>query len=309
MAVPVPMAMSRAQLETIRWEHETPVIAALSHRFAIRSNDLELGRHINELLGALPVCELPARCYSLVNRCGPTEEQCALYFGNDRVILAPHADEALASLLHHVNRHAIDSCTRELVIHAAAAEYEDRALLFPGPPGAGKSTLVAGLVRAGLRYLTDEAAALDLDSLEIQPYAKPVCIKPGSQPWLRDLEPVPVFGEHRVGREWWVPTALMRPASAAGATRPAVVIAPRYEAGAATTLVRIRAAEAVLILAENSFNLMEHGSAGLAALAKVVERSRCFRLEVGDLRMACRRVLELLQSSDSGQSASGTSRG
>ena len=40
----------------------------------------------------------------------------------------------------------------------------------------GKTTLTAGLVRAGFDYLSDEAVAFDWDTLDIVPYAKPLSI-------------------------------------------------------------------------------------------------------------------------------------
>ncbi len=53
------------------------------------------------------------------------------------------------------------------VFHASGVVLEGRALLFAGPPGAGKSSLAAAFVRAGAQLLSDDAVALRLsgDSL------------------------------------------------------------------------------------------------------------------------------------------------
>ena len=288
--------MTPGRLASHRWEHESPVLGALSHHFAIRTDDSGLGRHLTRLLGALAVPGAPVSWYSLLSRSGPGGDRWALYFGTDCVTLSPDSRQAVSWLLHHANRCAVETCTDELVIHAAAAEHEGRALLFPGPPGSGKSTLVAGLVRAGLRYLTDEAAALDPDSLTVRPYPKPISIKAGSQPWLQDLEPEPwPDASPFASGDWWVSAPAIRPGSVAGAAPPSLVVAPRYQAGATTCLVPIRAAEAVMVLAENSFNLVGRGEGGLEVLARVVDRSRCYRLVVGELGAACRLVLELLE--------------
>ena len=48
-----------------------------------------------------------------------------------------------------------------LFVHAGLVSYRGRAILIPGRSRAGKSTLVAALVRAGARCLSDEHAVLD----------------------------------------------------------------------------------------------------------------------------------------------------
>ena len=59
-----------------------------------------------------------------------------------------------------------------------------------------------------LAYLTDELAALDLASGQLQPYAKPITIKRGSFDVLPDMhtsrEAAPVAGRW-AGEEWHVP--------------------------------------------------------------------------------------------------------
>ncbi len=49
------------------------------------------------------------------------------------------------------------------VLHASGVVLEDRAVLIAGPPGAGKSSLAAALVRAGGQLLSDDAVALQTE--------------------------------------------------------------------------------------------------------------------------------------------------
>jgi hypothetical protein len=51
---------------------------------------------------------------------------------------------------------------RRSVLHASAVEVDGRALLVMGDAGAGKSTLTAALVDAGLPLITEDVAALDV---------------------------------------------------------------------------------------------------------------------------------------------------
>jgi len=48
------------------------------------------------------------------------------------------------------------------VLHASGVAMQGRAALFTGPPGAGKSSLAAALLRRGATLLSDDAVALEL---------------------------------------------------------------------------------------------------------------------------------------------------
>lgn len=68
------------------------------------------------------------------------------------VITLPLLGTVMALLLH---RRGL------LVLHGSAVQIEDRAVVFVGDKGAGKSTTAASLVAAGRRILTDDIVALE----------------------------------------------------------------------------------------------------------------------------------------------------
>lgn len=61
-------------------------------------------------------------------------------------------------------------------IHAGAVSCRGRGIVLPGTSFAGKTTLVAALVRAGAGYYSDEFAVLDHQGL-LHPYSKPLSIR------------------------------------------------------------------------------------------------------------------------------------
>jgi hypothetical protein len=63
------------------------------------------------------------------------------------------------------------------VFHASGVVLDGRALLFSGPPGAGKSSLAAALVRAGGRLLSDDAVALAQGDGELIAHAGSVVLQ------------------------------------------------------------------------------------------------------------------------------------
>lgn len=64
-----------------------------------------------------------------------------------------------------------------LFIHSAALEYNDIGFLIVAPSGTGKSTTTWALLNSGFRYLSDELAPLELDTMTIHPYPHALCLK------------------------------------------------------------------------------------------------------------------------------------
>lgn len=65
-----------------------------------------------------------------------------------------------------------------LFVHAGVVAWNDRAIVLPGRSGAGKTTLVAAMVRAGAVYCSDEYAVLD-DGGHVHPYTRPLAFRLG----------------------------------------------------------------------------------------------------------------------------------
>jgi len=68
-----------------------------------------------------------------------------------------------------------------IFVHAGAVAAGGRALVLPGRSSAGKSTLVAALVRRGAVYLSDEYAVLDAAG-RVHPYPRAIALRsPGGR--------------------------------------------------------------------------------------------------------------------------------
>ncbi len=134
--------------------------------------------------------------------------------------------------------------------------------------GAGKSTLAAALLRAGLGYLTDEIVAIDpvtgrRGALPEVPLARPRARTPGPR--------APAARRSIVGDALLVTPEVIRAGGVATSARPRWIVFPRYERDASTTLEPMRAPAALAAIARHSFHL-DDGPAALATLAAAVER-------------------------------------
>jgi hypothetical protein len=72
-------------------------------------------------------------------------------------------------------------------VHAGVVERGGHAIVMPGQSFAGKTTLVAELVRHGATYFSDEFAVLDSEGL-VHPYPKPLSIRSNDGVTLRETD-------------------------------------------------------------------------------------------------------------------------
>src|SRR5207237_9446853 len=106
--------------------------------------------------------------------------QAVFQFDGARPFLPLPADQAFPMLEWGLNWCVSSHCHQYLIVHSASVEKSGLALLLPGPPGSGKSTLCAGLVNRGWRLLSDELTLLDLATGHVVPLPRPVSLKNAS---------------------------------------------------------------------------------------------------------------------------------
>jgi hypothetical protein len=273
---------------------------ALGFVFGLRAPDPHLDRFAARVLDPLAVDEEPAVVYDLgaaaddgSDGSGPTWE---LRRGCESVARSTEVGDVLGALFVDINRHVLAASSGAMLIHAAAAAADGRGLVFPAASGSGKTTLVAGLVQAGLDYLTDEITAISLADGRIQAFPKALSVKAGAKALLARFDPT--GGDFDPLPEWHLDPRAIRADAMVESAQPAFVIAPTYVPGSTSSLVAIPRSQAVFLLAQHSFNLADHGRAGLEALAQVVRGCDCYRLVVGRLDAACDLVCGLVDEPD-----------
>lgn len=217
-------------------------------------------------------------------------------YGGDPVLGTSVLDLAITVLLWHVNAEVIRRSTpRYPLVHAGGVVSHGVAVLLPAPPESGKTTTVAGLLRAGFGYLTDEAVAVDPTGLLAHPYPKALSVDAGSWEVLADLRPP---HSERVSGQWHVPPTQIRPDAVAGPAPVRFIVTPRYQEAAPTRLQPISRAETLMTLADSTFNFQDEPARNLSVLARLAATADCYRLTIGDLDSAVRLVTELVGSEE-----------
>jgi HprK-related kinase A len=187
-----------------------------------------------------------------------------------------------------------------LLLHAGVVERAGRALLLPALPGSGKSTLTAALATRGFRLLSDEFGALSLADGTLLPVLRPIALKNESIEVIRAFSPSatigPVFPRTRKGRVAHLAPTGPSVAQRHVPARPALIVFPRFMAGAETQLEPMGRAQAFAKLAANSFNYEMLGPDGFDAMANLIETCVCYRLHFSDLGEAVTVLSEQLHA-------------
>ncbi|MCA1596586.1 MAG: hypothetical protein LC772_09215 [Chloroflexi bacterium] len=160
-------------------------------------------------------------------------------------------------------------------VHAGVIGWRGSALVLPGPTFAGKSTLVAELVRAGGIYFSDEFAVFDKDGC-VHPFPRPIKLRTGDgtiEVLPRDLGGAEGRGSLQVG----------------------LVLSCRYRQGARTRLRRQSAGRGVLDLLENAVSARRTPGAVLRVLHNAVLSATSVTGIRGDAAESAPQILRLME--------------
>jgi HprK-related kinase A len=176
-----------------------------------------------------------------------------------------------------------------------------KALILPGQPGAGKSTLCAALVSlGGFRLLSDELTILDLRDGSVLPNPRPISLKNKAVDIVRDLRPDTSISRVVHDTQKGSVGLLQPPVESVHrwneAAEPGTVVFPRFNpACEGGVLQEMSKGVAFLQLANQSFNYSVLAEKGLHALGRHLDRAECFAFEYdGDLTAAVTAMDELL---------------
>ncbi|MGA2087998.1 MAG: HprK-related kinase A [Stellaceae bacterium] len=200
------------------------------------------------------------------------------------------ADQALALVEWGLNYAIAGLAHHYLIVHAAAVEKNGRVAILPGSPGAGKSTLTAGLIHRGWRLLSDELALIRRHDGKVVPLARPVNLKNQSIDLMRRFAPGAVFSAPAFDTVKGT-VALMRApeeslARVDEAAPPGWIVFPQWRQGDPARLSPFSRPAGLVEIAHNSMNYSLHGEDGFELLAGIFADSFCYRFSYGDLNEA-----------------------
>ena len=160
-------------------------------------------------------------------------------------------------------------------VHAGAVLIEGRALLIPGSTHAGKSSLVAELLRRGASHFSDEYALIDSEG-RTHSYPRPLLLRNG-----RPLQSL----------------VLPEELNSCFASDPAPVgwiLAVDYVAGAEWNVQKISQSDAVMILLRNTPHEMTQSPEMIDFFVRVAGNAVCVAGKRGDAVEAASHIFDLV---------------
>lgn len=192
------------------------------------------------------------------------------------------------ALRSEMDRFTLTNVPDAVDLHAAAAQIEDKTVLFPGAPGAGKTTLVLAGLHSGWKLVADDMTLLNLSDRTITVLPRPIGLRAKAE-----LDP------ERWSPPDWVPvsrSATLVPASVFELARgPELqvdgIVFPRFAAGAPTVLGALSPADALAKLTSHVRPMVPRVMSSLSAMCM---SAPAYALEYGDPEEGAGRVTETL---------------
>lgn len=220
----------------------------------------------------MAVASGPAR--GTIYVCRRADGSCYDVRHGERLIASPTTCEAAVTVVQNlIDLAVVERMTGMVAIHAGTVGWGGKAILLPGPSHAGKSTLVAELLRRGCTYFSDEYAVLDRHGF-VHPYPRAIMMRNGKP----DATPV-------LASEFNAPTALEP--SPVG-----LIVAVERTPGSAWQVRRVTQSEMVLLLLKNTPHVLD-SEALLSPIARAAAGATCYEGVRDEAGEAAARILEL----------------
>ncbi|MBF0421610.1 MAG: HprK-related kinase A [Magnetococcales bacterium] len=181
-------------------------------------------------------------------------------------------------------------CNQYLLLHAAVLEKDGFALVMPGSPGSGKSTLSAALMLRGFRLLSDEFGLYSPGKNRFAANPRPVGLKNESIDVIRMFAPKATLSEEYTQTKKGTVSFLRIPATnvleSHRQAEPRWIVFPMFQRDDPTYLEKLPRADGFLRLAANAFNYETLGQTGFDGVTDIIRRSQVLQLRFGSLEEA-----------------------
>lgn len=231
-----------------------------------------------------PIQNFDSTLIKITIRKGHPTFQWSVAHGNSRAVCS-----GLADLIYVVEKTLTIELQRHrpelFFLHAAVVSAKGRCVVIAGESGAGKSTLCWDLCNAGFKYLSDELAPVNLDTMQVEAYPHAICLK-------RITEHMPALpGETiRTGSTMHIPVeAIPGGFERTPSDIDAIIFLKHSDGDTVPRLAEMAKSEAAARFYANGLNQLAHERDGLKAAARLAATGSCFTLargNLGDMRKA-----------------------
>ncbi|MCW8889719.1 MAG: HprK-related kinase A [Sedimenticola sp.] len=177
-----------------------------------------------------------------------------------------------------------------LMLHSAVLEKNGHAVIFPGAPGAGKSTLCAALSLSEWRLFSDEVALIEPVSNNLVSNPRPISLKNKSIEIIKAFSGEAIIGKTIYDTSKGTIAHMQPPVESVHRSnekaKPKIIAFPKFIPGAKKSLIPLTKGEAFIKLCENAFNYSTLGLKGFDMMSELIDQCDCYQFEYSDLNDA-----------------------
>ena len=227
------------------------------------------------ILSSLPRDTVPRSCNDVhlnVERVGGCYR---LTVDSVQVFTTADSAELVLEVLKAIDEAVICRLRPLKAVHAGAVALENRAILIPGSTHAGKSSIVAELLRRGATLLSDEYALIDTAG-QVHSYPRPILLR-----------------DSRMKRSPVLPAELGSD-YANEPVRVGWILALQYRPSSDWSIREVPQSEALMILLRNTPHSLIESPEMVESFAHTVSSARCFAGYRGDSKQSADQILQLI---------------
>ena len=196
--------------------------------------------------------------------------------------------QAFAFLEWGMNYSVAANEMQHVIVHSAVLAKNNKAILFPAPPGSGKSTLTSFLAFNGWQLLSDEMSLILPDTSYVTPFVRPICLKNASIALAKSWFPEANFSSVAPDTHKGDVIHLSPPADSWLKKDKSLeiigVVFPNYNKDKELDIYQLNKTQAFTQLAENSFNYGVIGDVGFNTLTQIIDKVDSFEIHYNDLK-------------------------
>jgi hypothetical protein len=187
----------------------------------------------------------------------------------------------------------IKSTNNHYLLHSAVLVKNGKAIILPAGSRSGKSTLSVALVKNGFKYISDEVAAVDVDTLRVKGFPRAIAIRKKTLSLFPSLEPEIKHLCYQISnskKAYEIHYGVPSKKNLASMNRSfpiSAIVFPKYSPKGYTALGEIKPAVAVFNLMRCSFNQRRLKEKGFRVAVRLVRQRRCYTLQIKDLAKGC----------------------
>jgi HprK-related kinase A len=174
-----------------------------------------------------------------------------------------------------------------LLIHGAILEKNGEAIIFPAPPGSGKSTLCAYLANTGWRLLSDEMTVINIQTGLAHPFVRPICLKNNSidlvKSWFPNVVVSNIARDTAKGDVAHVKPPEQSVRDIRNTTKVRAIVLPHFTPDKQLDVYALNKCESYQALSSNAFNEGILGVDGFNTMTRLIEQTDTVEIYYNDL--------------------------